>query len=105
MSYKIKFKDVQDSMTLYGMMLTKADVLDVFESDPQLLKDLEQVGEWETCCREAFANAVGKWLGLRGDWPKGGDTDSYAEAYFQSFELAAFRVGLRLSKDFTGDKR
>jgi len=103
--YKIKFKDVQDSMTSYGIHITRGEILDIFQEDPQLLKDLEQVGEWETCCRGAFANAIGHWLGLEGDWPLGGDTESYAEAYFQSFFLAAARAGLKLSDDFMGDNR
>jgi hypothetical protein len=103
--YKIRFKDVQDSMTLYGIHITRGEIVEVFEANPGLMEDLEQVGEWETCCRGAFASAIGHWLGLKGDWPLGMDSESYTEAYFQSFFLAAARVGLKLSEDFRGDNR
>lgn len=95
--YKISFKEVADSMTSYGIDITRGEIVEVFEANPGLLKDLENVGEWETCCREAFVNAIGHWLGLKGNWPLGMDSLSYAQAYFQSFYLAATRVGLRLS--------
>lgn len=97
--YEINFKDVQDGCTMYGIHITREEIVEVFEHDPQLLKDLEQVGEWETCCREAFVNAIGHWLGLRGDWPLGRDTESYTRAYMQSFFLAATRVGLKLDRE------
>lgn len=101
--YKISFKDVQDSTSMYGIHITKGEILEVFEHDPQLFKDLEQVGEWETCCREAFVNGIGHWLGLEGHWPLGGDSKSYSETYFQSFFLAATRAGLKLSPEWEKD--
>jgi hypothetical protein len=97
--YSIKFKDVRQGCELYGILITNAEIHEVFEANPGLLEDLTQVGEWETCCREAFVNAIGHWLGLKGNWPLGMDTESYTQAYMQSFFLAATRVGLKLDKD------
>jgi hypothetical protein len=100
MSYHIKFKDVRDSMTNYGICITDAEIYEVFEHDPKLQSELEMVGEWETCCREAFVNAIGHWLGLKGDWPKGANTEEYANAYFLCFKQAADRMGLKLYSDW-----
>ena len=97
--YKIRFKDVQDGCTLYGIHITRGEIVEVFEANPGLMEDLEKVGEWETCCREAFVNAIGHWLGLKGNWPLGMDSESYTRAYMQSFFLAATRVGLKLDPE------
>jgi hypothetical protein len=93
--YKIDVDDVRDSMDCwFSMDISAEQVEEVFEATPGLRDDLTQVGEWETCCREEFANAVGLWVGMDRGWPSYADGDECAATYLKEFWVKAAEKGI-----------
>jgi hypothetical protein len=83
----------------YSVPLTQGQIKEILKQNPELVADIELCG-FDTCSREWFVNAIGNWLGLKGDWPIGMDTESYTKAYFLCFKEACDTKGIKLPENW-----
>lgn len=95
-------KDFVDSLAdWYGVTLTHKQAKEVIESTAGLAENIKQFG-MDTCVREWAIDAVGQYIGLKGHWPLGKDTESYTQAYFAAFKEKAALKGIKLRPDWMG---
>jgi hypothetical protein len=104
----VKRDDINDLRNVfadyYGVLATPNQVAGLLNANDGLAHAIQECGAYDTCCREAAIEALGKHLGLRGRWPLGADTEDYAMAYFMTFKHTALAAGFKLTPDFVESK-